>query len=238
MKKKGKLYLIPTTLGASPLEDIISKGVKDTACEFEYFIVENIRTSRRYLSKLGMNKPIRELEFTTLNKHSLLNKIDELLAPIDKGHNIGLLSEAGCPGIADPGAELVSIAHRRNIDVVPMVGPSSILLALIGSGMNGQNFTFHGYLPKDRRLRIKAMLSLETQLESKDQTHIFIEAPFRNKHLLYDIVNNCKPETLLCIATDLTLDTEFIKTKTIAEWKEDQPKIEKRPTVFLMGKWQ
>ena len=238
MNKKGKLFLVPTTLGESPLNTIISKGVKDTVCDLEYFIVENIRTSRRYLSKLGMTKPIRQLEFNTLNKHSLLNKIDELLEPIEKGNNIGLLSEAGCPGIADPGAELVSIAHRRNIDVVPLVGPSSILLALIGSGLNGQNFTFHGYLPKDRRLRIKAMLALESQLEVKDKTHIFIEAPFRNKHLLYDIVNNCKPETLLCIATDLTLDTEFIKTKSIGSWKEELPKIEKRPTVFLMGNWQ
>ena len=182
--------------------------------------MENIRTSRRHLSKVGMKKPIRELDFQLLNKHSLRNKIDGLLSPIEKGHDIGLLSEAGCPGIADPGAEIVAIAHSRGIRVIPLVGPSSILLALMGSGLNGQSFTFHGYLPKDRRLRIAAIQELENTALSTGSSQVFIEAPFRNQHILQDIVKHCNNETLLCLGTDLTLESESNVTRTIKEWEK------------------
>ena len=236
MSEKGSLYLIPTTLGITPVDGSLPSKVIETVSNLEFFIVENIRTSRRYLSKLGMKTPIRELDFQVLNKHSLKNKIDELLSPIDKGYDVGVLSEAGCPGIADPGAEIVAIAHRRNIQVVPLIGPSSILLALMGSGLNGQTFTFHGYLPKDRRLRIAAILELESQTENTGASQVFIEAPFRNKHILQDIVKQCKTQTLLCLGTDLSLESESLQTRTIGEWKKDLPKIDKRPTVFIIGR--
>lgn len=234
MSGKGKLYLIPTLLGPSNWEKVMPKHIQTVLENLKYFIAEDIRTSRRYLSKLAVPN-IRDLKFASLNKRTSKEELDHLLDPVKRGNDLGLLSEAGCPCLADPGADLVGIAHQQNIQVVPLVGPSSILLALIGSGMNGQAFKFNGYLPKDRKLRIDAVLKLEKEA-NKGVTQIFIEAPYRNQHLLEDIVENSNTNTRLCIATDLTLDSEMILTRPIGQWKKKLPSINKKPTVFLLGK--
>ncbi len=234
MSGKGKLYLIPTLLGPSNWEKVMPKHIHKVLVNLKYFVAEDIRTSRRYLSKLSVTN-IRDLNFSSLNKRTSKEELDHLLDPVKRGNDLGLLSEAGCPCLADPGADLVGIAHQQNIQVVPLVGPSSILLALIGSGMNGQAFKFNGYLPKDRKLRIDAVLKLEKEA-NKGVTQIFIEAPYRNQHLLEAIVENSNTNTRLCIATDLTLDSEMILTRPIGQWKKKLPSINKKPTVFLLGK--
>jgi len=224
MSGKGKLYLIPTLLGPSNWEKVMPKHIHKVLVNLKYFVAEDIRTSRRYLSKLSVTN-IRDLNFSSLNKRTSKEELDHLLDPVKRGNDLGLLSEAGCPCLADPGADLVGIAHQQNIQVVPLVGPSSILLALIGSGMNGQAFKFNGYLPKDRKLRIDAVLKLEKEA-NKD----------RNQHLLEAIVENSNTNTRLCIATDLTLDSEMILTRPVGQWKKKLPSINKKPTVFLLGK--
>ncbi|HIA37810.1 MAG TPA: SAM-dependent methyltransferase [Flavobacteriales bacterium] len=234
MSGKGKLYLIPTLLGPSNWEKVMPKHIHKVLVNLKYFVAEDIRTSRRYLSKLSVTN-IRDLNFSSLNKRTSKEELDHLLDPVKRGNDLGLLSEAGCPCLADPGADLVGIAHQQNIQVVPLVGPSSILLALIGSGMNGQAFKFNGYLPKDRKLRIDAVLKLEKEA-NKGVTQIFIEAPYRNQHLLEAIVENSNTNTRLCIATDLTLDSEMILTRPVGQWKKKLPSINKKPTVFLLGK--
>jgi len=234
MTNKGKLYLIPTLLGSSDWTKTIPKHIYEVISNLKYFVSEDIRTSRRYFSKMDI-PDIRELKFSTLNKRTNKEELSTLLNPVRLGHNLGLLSEAGCPCLADPGAELVSIAHQQNIKVVPLVGPSSILLALMGSGLNGQSFKFNGYLPKERKQRIEAIIHLEKEAK-KDVTQIFIETPYRNQHLFDDIVENSDINTSLCIASDLTLETENVLTKTIGQWRKNTPSINKKPTVFLLGK--
>ncbi len=234
MKKKGKLYLIPTLLGPTEWSKVLPPHVHKVLSNLKYFVAEDIRTSRRYLSKLAIPN-IRDLNFANLNKRTSKEELVSLLDPVYEGNDLGILSEAGCPCIADPGADLVSMAHQQNIEVVPLVGPSSILLALMGSGMNGQAFKFNGYLPKDRKLRIDAVLKLEKEA-NKGVTQIFIEAPYRNQHILEDIVEHSNTNTRLCIATDLTLDSEMILTRPIGQWKKKLPSINKKPTVFLLGK--
>jgi 16S rRNA (cytidine1402-2'-O)-methyltransferase len=237
MSDKGTLYLIPTTLGeTAETADVIPQKVFDIINTIEEYIVENEKSARHYLKKAGIKKPLQEIILHPLNQHTEPGAISSYLNAIHSGKNIGIISEAGCPGVADPGSEVVRIAHANNIKVIPLVGPSSILLALMASGFNGQSFTFHGYLPKERGDRIKKLKELEKQALQKDQTQLFIETPYRNMHVLEDLVSACDSRTKLCIACDITLDSEFIKTKTIADWKRQLPEIAKRPAIFALGK--
>ncbi|OFX89382.1 MAG: SAM-dependent methyltransferase [Bacteroidetes bacterium GWF2_33_16] len=232
----GKLYLIPTTLGESRIENVIPKLVIDIINQTNHYIVEDVKTARRYLIKAGIKAKIDDLTFFTLNKHSSPQEYESYLKPIFENKNIGIISEAGAPGVADPGSDIVRIAHEKNIEVVPLVGPSSILLSVMASGLNGQNFAFNGYLPIQKPDRIKTLKELEKRSYIEKQTQLFIETPYRNNHLIEDIISACHPETLLCIAADITLETEFIKTKPVKEWKKQVPNLNKRPAIFLLLK--
>jgi 16S rRNA (cytidine1402-2'-O)-methyltransferase len=232
----ANLYLIPTTLGDQKVESVIPNANSLIIKNLKYFIVENIRTARRYLKKTDPNINIDELNFTELNEHTLKQELEELLTPLYNGFDLGIISEAGCPGVADPGADIVRIAHEKNIRVIPLVGPSSVLLSLMASGMNGQNFTFIGYLPVKQSERIKVIREIEKRSATEKQTQLFIEAPYRNSKLLEDLISTLNDFTRLCIAVDLTLETEFIQTKTIASWKKGVPDINKRPAIFLIYK--
>ncbi len=234
--QKGKLYLIPSTIGDSPVDMVIPVFNRTIINQIDIYIVEEIRTARRFLKKAGLLKPIDELTFFVLNEHSKPEEIDNYLDAIQKGENVGLLSEAGVPCIADPGAEIVRIAQAKNIEVVPLVGPSSILLSLMASGFNGQQFAFLGYLPVDKNQRINKIKEIERNVFQKSETQIFIETPYRNNQLIESLLQTCRSETLLCIATDITLETAFIKTKTIAAWKKSVPDFHKKTTVFLLYK--
>lgn len=237
MSTKGTLYLIPTTLGdTAETADVLPIKVNQVINTIDEYIVENEKSARHYLKKMGIQKPLQEIILHPLNQHTERADIAGYLTNIDAGKNIGIISEAGCPGVADPGADVVKIAHEKGIHVCPLVGPSSILLALMASGFNGQNFAFNGYLPKERNERIKKIKELEKLAQQKSQTQLFIETPYRNTHLLDDILAVSDTNTLLCIACDVTLSTEFIKTKTIAAWKKNIPDIAKRPTIFLIYK--
>jgi 16S rRNA (cytidine1402-2'-O)-methyltransferase len=236
MTQQGILYLIPTTLGdTAETADVIPIKINTVINQIDEYIVENEKSARHYLKKVGIKKSLQEIILHPLNQHTPPQEISGYLKSIAAGKNIGIISEAGCPGVADPGAEVVAIAHTRNITVVPLVGPSSILLSLMASGFNGQSFTFHGYLPKERPDRIKKLKELEKAAQ-KQQTQLFIETPYRNMHLLEDILATCDGATKLCIACDITLPTEFIQTKRIAEWKKQLPDLNKKPTIFLICK--
>lgn len=236
MSSKGILYLIPTTLGdTAETADVIPVKIQTIINQIDEYIVENEKSARHYLKKMCIQKPLQEIILHPLNQHTPQQELAGYLKSIGTGKNIGIISEAGCPGIADPGADVVSIAHERNIKVVPLVGPSSILLSLMASGFNGQQFTFHGYLPKERGERIRKLKELEKAAQ-KGQTQLFIETPYRNMHLLEDILTSCASATSLCIACDITLPGEFIKTKRIAEWKKQIPDIAKKPAIFLIYK--
>jgi len=230
----GNLYLIPTTLGESGTTHVIPSDVSLIAMNIKYFIVENIRTARRYLRKLDAQINIDELHFFELNQHTDSHIVEGYLNPIAQGYDIGLISEAGCPGVADPGAEVVKYAHIRHIRVIPLVGPSSILLSLMASGMNGQNFAFIGYIPVKPAERIKAIKEIERKSSIENQTQIFIEAPYRNSPLINDLIKTLGDQTRLCVACDLTLETEFIKSQTVVQWKKEIPDLNKRPTIFLL----
>lgn len=232
----ANLYLIPITLGESELESVIPVSHREIILSISHFIVENVRTARRFLKKVEREINIDELQFYELNKHTDKNQLHSYLEPIGNGHPVGIMSEAGCPGVADPGADVVRIAHEKNIRVVPLVGPSSILLAMMASGMNGQNFAFNGYLPIKKNEKAQQICLLEKRIYTENQSQLFIEAPYRNLQLLDDLLQNCQPHTKLCIACDLTLETEFIKTQTIGAWKKSIPDIQKRPTIFVLGR--
>ena len=237
MNPKGLLFLIPTTLGENAeTAEVIPSKIYDVINNIDEYIVENEKTARHYLKRLGIKKPLQEIILHPLNQHTKPLEISTYLNAIQEGKNIGVISEAGCPGVADPGSEVVRLAHLNNIQVIPLVGPSSILLGLMASGFNGQSFTFNGYLPKERGERIKKIKELEKLVYNKSQTQLFIETPYRNMHILEDVLSNCEPKTRLCIACDITLPTEFIKTKSIGEWKKQVPDIAKRPTLFLIYK--
>ncbi|MGQ1890614.1 SAM-dependent methyltransferase [Thermophagus sp. OGC60D27] len=231
---QGKLFLIPTHLGNPDHPLTIPSEVATLTGRLRYFIVENIRTARRYLRLLDPQMDIDHSTFFTLDKHTGPREYSSFLQPLADGHDIGIISEAGCPGIADPGAAIVKLAHQKGIKVVPMTGPSSILLALMGSGMNGQNFAFNGYLPIDKHDRIKSIKHLESRSIKEKQTQLFIEAPYRNNALVKDIIGNCHPNTLLCIACNLTLPDEFIETRSVSSWKGKVPDLHKKPTIFLI----
>lgn len=233
---KGKIYLIPTYLGEEnndskifPLENIAVIN------KINYYIVENARTARRNLKQMGLTKKIEDLTIFELDKHDKNLDYKKLLEPVFTGNDIGVLSEAGCPGIADPGSEVVKQAHKLDISVVPLIGASSIFLSLMASGFNGQNFKFHGYLPIKNPERTKKIKDLEISAHKHNETQIFIETPYRNNQLLNDLVTNCSPHTQLCIACDITLETEFIKTKSIEFWKKNPIDLNKRPVVFLIN---
>lgn len=233
----GTLYLIPTTLSDCELSQVLPDGNTPIIRKLKVFIVENIRTARRFLKQVDSNIIIDELQFFELNQHTDLNHINQYLEPLLKGEDVGIISEAGCPAIADPGADIVALAQAQKIKVVPLVGPSSILLSLMASGFNGQSFAFHGYLPIEKGQRVDKLKQLERRIYSEQQTQLFIETPYRNRQMVDELLKSLQPQTKLCIAVDITSDTEDIRTKTISEWKKSViPELHKRPCIFLIYK--
>lgn len=230
------LYLIPVTLGDTPLDRVLPSYNKEVILSIRHFIVEEVRTARRFLKKVEASIDIDSLTFYPLNKHTQPSDISGYLTPLAEGHPIGVISEAGCPAIADPGADVVAIAQRRGLKVVPLVGPSSILLSVMGSGFNGQSFAFHGYLPIEQAERAKRIKILEQRAYAENQTQLFIETPYRNRRLLEELIQTCRPQTRLCIACNITCEDEYIRTKSIKEWKGHLPDLEKRPCIFLIYK--
>ncbi|NDW13004.1 SAM-dependent methyltransferase [Bacteroides sp. 214] len=228
------LYLIPVTLGETNLDSVLPIGNTEIIRGIKHFIVEDVRTARRFLKKVDREIDIDSLQFYTLNKHTSPEEISGYLQPLVSGFSMGVISEAGCPAIADPGADVVAIAQRRDLKVIPLVGPSSILLGLMASGFNGQSFAFHGYLPIEAGERSKCLKMLEQRIYSEKQTQIFIETPYRNHKMVEDILATCRPQTKLCIAANLTTDSEYVKTRTVKEWKNRVPQLAKIPCIFLL----
>ena len=230
------LYLIPVTLGDTPIEQVLPPYNKEVILGIRHFIVEDIRSARRFLKKVDSSIDIDGLTFYPLNKHTPVEAVAGYLQPLLNGQSVGVISEAGCPAVADPGADVVAIAQRRNLKVVPLVGPSSIILSVMGSGFNGQSFAFHGYLPIEPGERIKRIKALEQRIYTENQTQLFIETPYRNNKMMEDIVKNCRPTTKLCIAANITCEGEYIKTKTVKEWQGKLPDLSKIPCIFLIYK--
>ena len=233
---KGVLYLVPNTLGNPDTTLTIPEGIKGQVSPIKLFIVENLRNARRYLKSLNREIEIDSLTFYELNEHTPPEEIPTFLDQVKKGMDAAIISEAGVPGVADPGAAVVRIAHEQGIRVVPLTGPSSILLALMDSGLNGQKFCFHGYLPMKRPERVKKIREIEQVALRSGETQLFIEAPYRNDALLTDILETCHPSTRLCIAADITLESEYIFTKSTGAWKKKKPALHKRPVLFLIGR--
>ena len=234
--KTACIYLIPTILAENTEKNVLTPQIKEIVTNIDDFFVEELRTARRFVSSLKTGKIIENLNFYEFNKKTSISEIEIPLKRIKSGFSAGIISEAGCPGIADPGAVLVAWAHTQGIRVVPLVGASAIFMALMASGMNGQNFAFSGYLPIDKKDRAKGVAQLENIAYTQSQTQIFMETPFRNNHLLETILQTCQPNTLLCIACNITAQDEFIQTKPIKEWKKIKLDLHKKPTVFLIGK--
>ncbi|RCS27530.1 SAM-dependent methyltransferase [Polaribacter sp. WD7] len=232
----GKLYLIPTTLGETEPLEVMPLSVKKVVEEIDYYIVENEKSARRFIKKISPKKSQPSLRLMLLDKYAEELETRKYLDACREGVNIGLLSEAGVPAVADPGASIVKLAHQNNIQVVPLVGPSSILMAMMSSGMNGQNFAFNGYLPIDKGDRKRAIKDLERLSKDKNQSQIFIETPYRNEKMFNDLKSTLLPTTNLCIAADITLPTEFIKTMMIKDWKYQQPDLHKKPAIFIIQK--
>lgn len=233
---KGKLYLIPTTLGEMNPEDVLPQTVKRAIDFIDDYIVENDKTARKFIKSIHPEKVQSSLRLSLLNKRTEVAEYNDMIKPCLNGVNIGLMSEAGCPGVADPGAVIVKIAHENGIQVIPLVGPSSILLAMMGSGMNGQSFAFNGYLPIDKSDKKAALKNFENLSSTKNQSQIFIETPYRNNKLLEDLLQTLHPNSHLCIATDITLPTEYIKTFRVADWKKIKVDLHNRPTIFIIHK--
>ncbi|WP_045687665.1 SAM-dependent methyltransferase [Hymenobacter sp. AT01-02] len=234
--KTGTLYLIPTILADDTAAQVLPAQIAGRIAELSYFLVENARTARRFIKSMAPHHVIEELRISVIDKDSTEAQIQAALQPLVNGQDAGVISEAGCPGIADPGAELARRAHQLGIRVVPLVGPSSLLLALMASGMNGQSFAFHGYLPIERGKRAAALKALEKQALTQHQTQLFIETPYRNMQLLEDLLATLHPGTRLCVAASLTAAQEYVRTDTIAGWKKaGVPEIHKQPAVFLIG---
>jgi 16S rRNA (cytidine1402-2'-O)-methyltransferase len=231
----GTLYLIPVPLGPTAPQESLPANVLAAVRPLTHFVVEQAKTARAFLKAAGTDLPLQELLLQELNEHTKANELDRLLEPLRAGHDVGLLSEAGCPAVADPGANLVALAQTENIRVVPLIGPSSLLLALMASGLNGQRFAFQGYLPAKEAERTKMLRELEGESKKRQQTQIFIETPYRNRTMFDAILQACQPATRLTVATDLTLPGESVLTRTIQAWKKQTPpEIERRPTVFLL----
>jgi 16S rRNA (cytidine1402-2'-O)-methyltransferase len=234
MKDQGKLYLIPNVLAENTAPQVITPQVREVIKNTSYFLVENARTARRFISSLKLKITIENLNMEILDKKTKEHQVKQLMAPVFRGHDMGVISEAGCPGIADPGALAVTFAHQKGIQVIPLSGPSSMFLALMGSGFNGQSFAFLGYIPIDKKSRTEAIREIERDSFKYGRTQIFMETPFRNNPLLEDLKNTLHPNTKLCIAKNLTGADEFIQTKTIGEWKKTKIDLHKVPTVFLI----
>lgn len=231
----GTLYLIPVPLGPTAPQESLPANVLAVVRPLTHFVVEQAKTARAFLKAAGTDLPLQELLLQELNEHTKANELDRLLEPLRAGHDVGLLSEAGCPAVADPGANLVARAQAENIRVVPLIGPSSLLLALMASGLNGQRFAFQGYLPAKEVERSKMLRDLESESKKRQQTQIFIETPYRNRAMFDAILESCQPTTRLTVATDLTLPGESVLTRSITAWKKQTPpEIERRPTVFLL----
>ena len=230
----ASIYLIPNLLGESALS-VLSPQVAQAVQELTYFVVENEKSARKFIKLIAPDKPQSELQISVIDKHQSTLDYAGYLTPCLQGHSIGIISEAGCPGVADPGAEIVRVAHQKALRVIPLVGPSSLLLAMMSSGLNGQNFAFNGYLPIDKQVRRKTLKILERKVQ-EGQSQLFIETPYRNQQLLSDLIETLQPDTLLCIATDLTLPTESIRTLPISQWKHTSVDLQKRPTLFIIGR--
>lgn len=230
------LFLIPVTLGETAHSRVLPAYNREIILSIKHFIVENIRSARRFLKKTEPSIVIDELTFYELNKHTSAGMAAGFLAPLSKGESVGVLSEAGCPAVADPGADVVALAQQKGYKVVPLIGPSSILLSVMGSGFNGQSFAFHGYLPIDAVERTNRIKKLEGRIYSEDQTQLFIETPYRNNKLAEELIRICRPSTKLCIASDLTCEDEFIRTRPVKEWEGKLPDLNKKPTIFLIYK--
>ena len=232
---KGILYLIPVPLGDTLPEAVLPQAVKECAANLQHFVAENAKSARAFLKALPSTIPLQQIDIRELSEHTRNDTVKELIAPLLAGQDAGLMSEAGCPAVADPGALLVAAAHAQGIQVAPCIGPSSILLALMGSGLSGQNFTFLGYLPAKDDLRHKRILGIESESRREQRTQIFIETPYRNRQLFEALLRHCAPKTRLCLATDLTLPSQCIQSQSIAQWrKSEPPQIDRRPTVFLI----
>lgn len=230
------LYLLPVTLGDTELNTVLPAYNIEIIQGIKHFIVEDVRSARRFLKKVDREFDIDSLSFYPLNKHTSAEDISGYLKPLLAGQSMGVISEAGCPAVADPGADVVAIAQRKNLKVVPLVGPSSIILSVMGSGFNGQSFAFHGYLPIELGERVKRIKQLEQRIYSENQTQLFIETPYRNHKMIDDLLQNCRPQTKLCIAANLTCEGEYIKTRAISEWKGKVPDLSKIPCIFLLYK--
>lgn len=233
----GILYLIPTILSDTPLNKVLPEKNSDIIRSLQHFIVENTRTARRFLKQVDKSINIDSLTFYELNQHTDPKQVESFISPLAKGFDVGIISEAGCPGVADPGADAVAIAQQKGYKVIPLVGPSSILLSLMASGFNGQSFAFQGYLPINKSERISKIKSLENRVYTESQTQIFIETPYRNLQLLEELCKTLRPQTKLCLAADITSEKQVIRTLSIAKWRTSQiPDIHKHPCIFLIYK--
>lgn len=230
----GTLYLIPTPLGDAPLDLTLPIGVRQIAARLEMFIVEHPKTARTVLKQYGTEHPLQQIQMQVLNKDTPAKELEGLLQPLLAGKDVGLMSEAGCPAVADPGANLVHLAHEKHIRVRPLVGPSAILLAVMASGMSGQRFAFHGYLPVEKTERARKIRSLEIESQNRRETEVFIETPYRNNQMLAELANSCQPDTLIGVACDLTLESEYIRVQPAAAWKKTPPELDRRPAIFLL----
>ena len=231
------MYLLPVTLGDTEIDNVLPSYNREIIRQIKFFIVENVRSARRFLKKVDRDINIDELRFYLMDKHTDAAKMASYLKPLEEGNAMGVISEAGCPAVADPGADVVAVAQRKNLRVIPMVGPSSIIMSVMGSGFNGQSFAFNGYLPIEPAERTKRIKQLETRAYTEDQTQLFIETPYRNHKMLEELLRTCKPSTRLCIASGITCAEEYIHTHTIAEWKKIKlHDLSKIPTIFLIYK--
>ncbi len=230
------LYLLPVTLGDTPLNNVLPQHNSEIIAGIRHFIVEDVRSARRFLRKVDPQFDIDGSVFYELNKHTSSEAVAGYLKPLQDGKPMGVISEAGCPAVADPGADVVAMAQRKGLKVVPLVGPSSIILSVMASGFNGQSFAFNGYLPVKPDERVKALRKLEQRIYNEDQTQLFIETPYRNGKMLEDILATCRPQTKLCIAANLTCEDEYVQTRTIKEWKGRVPDLSKIPCIFLLFK--
>jgi 16S rRNA (cytidine1402-2'-O)-methyltransferase len=233
-RRAGTLFLVPTLLGAAQVEGSLPPAVQARVYALHAFVAENAKSARQFLKAIGFPRTLTQTPIEELNEHTPQARIPDLLQPLRDGLDLGLLSEAGCPAVADPGAALVALAHLEGLHVVPLVGPSSLLLALMASGLNGQRFCFHGYLPVDRTARENSIRSLERVSRTERAAQIVIETPYRNNRLIASLTQVCQPDTLLCVAADLTLETEYIRTQPIEKWRRQPPDLDKRPAVFVL----
>ena len=237
MKNSGHIYLIPNLLGGEDPNAVLPSYNLEVLQNINYFVVENVKNARRFLRKCGYQKDFdTEVTFYELNKHTAPHDVNQYLKPAKNGHSLGVISDAGCPGVADPGAQIVSLAQANNITVEPLIGPNSILLTLIGSGLNGQQFNFSGYLPRDRKLRVTSLLQFEKEVRKTAHTQLFMDTPYRNNAVLADLLQHLHPETLLCIGCNLTLASQWVKTKSVKEWQKQTPDLHKKPVMFALGK--